>query len=150
MRIRFIKSSEKRRILEALNNQFGIEKMPYLLIEAGKDRIRGFSGHLSKEEISELGHILNIELIGLYMIKQENDFRISIDACHLLKNQIIKGIIELNDSEFQQWIRGKDVEKQSDPGTFVIKYKDDFIGCTKANGRVLFNYVPKDRRLKKN
>ena len=150
MKIHFIKSNEKRRIIEELNEQFGISELPYLLIESGKEKIRAFSGHLSKEEIYQIGNIAKIELIGLYLLKKEEDYRLSIDATHLLKNQINKNIIEINEEQFQQWIRGKDIEIESQKGTLVIKYKEDFIGCGKSNGEKIFNYVPKDRRLKKN
>lgn len=151
MNIRFIKTPEKRKIIEKLNEQFGITELPYLLIESGREKLRAFSGHLSKEEISQLAQTLNIEVIGLYLIKREDNsnLRLSFDATHLLKSQITKKIIELNDIEFQTWIRGFDLQIKAQVGTLAIKYKSDFIGCGKSNGSVLINHVPKDRRLKK-
>lgn len=148
MTIRFIRSSEKRRIEKELEEQFGIQKLQYLLLGTGKERIRAFSGSLSKEEIAELAHIVNIELIGTYMLKQEHEFRLSFDACHLLKGQINKNIVELNDDEFHKWIRGHDIQKDAPQGTYIVSYKGDFYGCGKSNGKVLFNYIPKDRRIK--
>lgn len=150
MKHRFVKSSEKKQILKKLNEQFGIEKLDYLLIESGKQKFRGYTGTLSKEEISELDSLTNIETIGTYLIKEENDLRLSLDATHLLKNQITKNIIEIDDKQLDQWMRGFDIEleKEITPGVKVIKYKNDFIGCTKTNGKILFNYVPKERRIK--
>tara|TARA_Y100000310_G_scaffold337937_2_gene426261 strand:- start:3017 stop:3469 length:453 start_codon:yes stop_codon:yes gene_type:complete len=150
MRIHFIKSKEKKQIISQLEEQYGITKLPYLLIESGKEKTRAFSGHLSKDEIKVLDSTINIEFLGLYLLKKEQDFRLSLDATHLLKSQITKNIIELSDSEFQSWIRGKDLELPSKKGTLVIKHNQDFLGCTKSNSEILFNYVPKDRRLKKN
>ena len=149
MNYKYIRSSEKRKILAELNEQFGITELPYLLIESGKEKLRAFSGHLSKEEMNDISSISNIEIIGLYMIKKEHDLRLSIDATHLLKEQISKNILELSESEFQSWIRGKDLEKPLPQGTYVIKFNQDFLGCGKSNGKILFNYIPKDRRLKK-
>ena len=146
--IRFIRSSEKKRIIEQLNEQFGISKLPYLLLGVGKEKTRGFSGSLSKEEIMQISKLVNIELIGLYMLKEESDYRISFDAINLLQQQITKNIVEINDSEYERWIRGHDIEKPCQTGSVAIKYKSDFLGCGKSNGKIIFNYVPKDRRLK--
>lgn len=147
--VRFVRSSEKRRIEEELDNQFGIQKLPYLLLETGKDKFRGFSGHISKEEIAKLARIADVELIGIYLLKKEQDFRMSYDATQLLKTAITKNIVELNEKEFYEWIRGRDLEKEVPQGTIVIKYGNDFFGCGRSNGKKIFNYVPKDRRIRK-
>ena len=155
MNIRFVKSSEKKQILQDLNEQFGIEKLNYLLIEAGKEKIRGFSGSLSKEEIQELGRIVNIEVIGLYLIKKERsksgkqELRLSFDSPTLFKTQIAKNIVDIDDNQLSLWIRGNDLDLESPEGAVIIKHNDDFIGCGRSNGLKIFNYVPKDRRLKK-
>lgn len=150
MNIHFIKTPQKRKIIEKLNMQFGISDLPYLLIESGKEKIRAFSGHLSKEEIAKISDIANIEVMGLYLLKEENnEFRLSMDASLLLSEQITNNVIEINDEQFQKWIRGFDLELEKPRAVYVIKYKDDFLGCAKSNETTLFNYVPKDRRLKK-
>jgi len=147
--LRFVKSNEKRDILKQLNEQFGIEELNYLLIESGREKLRAFSGTLSKDEISKINQITNIELIGTYFIKKEGELRLSFDAPLILRNQIKNNMIEINDSQFEAWIRGNDIQIDSAVGIYIVKYKDDFIGCGKSNGKTLFNFVPKDRRLKK-
>lgn len=150
LNINFIKSKEKEKIQEGLKSQFGIEKLPFQLIQGGNEKIRGFSGDLSKEDILKINELANIELIGLYLFKEEHDFRLGFDACHILKDQITKNILELTDENFQLWIKGLDLENMPVPaGTYIIKYKDDLIGCGKSNGDKIFNYVPKDRRVRK-
>jgi len=151
MNIRFIKSSEKKRILQKLNEQFGIEKLPYLLIESGREKIRAFSGNLLKEEIKLLSRLVNIELIGIYLIKREKDIdlRLSLDAIHLLKDQVKNNIIEINESQLNDWIRGNDLNIQAEKGIVIIRHKEDFIGCGKSNSQKIFNYIPKERRLRK-
>jgi NOL1/NOP2/fmu family ribosome biogenesis protein len=32
---------------------------------------------------------------------------------------------------------------------YMVKFKADFLGCARSNGKILFNYVPKDRKIKK-
>lgn len=148
MNIHFIKSNEKRQIVEQLNKQFGIEDLPYLLIESGKERIRAFSGSLSKEEIKEISRIANIEVLGLYMIRKEHDLRLSFDSTQLLQKQVKKNIAEINKEEYELWIRGYDLEIEKPKGTYVIRFNGDFIGCAKSDGKKLINHVPKERRLK--
>lgn len=149
MTLSFIKSSEKKHIIEELQNNFGITDLPYLLIEAGKEKIRGFSGHLSKDEIVSLSKITNVEVIGLYILRKENSLRLSLDATHLLSNQINKSIIEITKEQYEQWIRGNDLDFKIQSGIYIIKYENYFIGCGKSNGQCIFNFVPKDRRLRR-
>ena len=47
-------------------------ELPYLLLETGKEKIRAFSGNLTREDIFNLGKIANMEIIGLYFVKKEN------------------------------------------------------------------------------
>jgi len=151
MNVHFIKSPEKRKIVEQLKNQFGISDLPYLLFETGKEKIRGFSGSLSKEEIFELAKIAHVEIIGIYLINKErsNDLRFSFDATQILQSQITSSIVEINADQFKLWIKGHDLDIKTEKGTVVIKYQSDFLGCGKSNGEKIFNYVPKDRRLRK-
>jgi NOL1/NOP2/fmu family ribosome biogenesis protein len=149
MNCKFIKTPEKRKIIKELNNQFGIKELPYLLIETGKEKIRAFSGSLSKEEILELAESANIEIIGIYILRKEQEFRLSFDAPHILKKQITKNIIEIDETQAKEWMKGNDLQIKEKKGTFVIKHKDDFLGCGKSNGETIFNYVPKDRRIRK-
>ncbi len=148
MNFSFIKSPEKRRIVEQLEKQYGITDLPYLLLETGKEKIRGFSGSLSKDEIIKLAQIINIELIGMYLMRKEHDLRLSFDALHILKDQITTGVIDLTAEEYQKWIRGNDLERQASKGTCIIRYKSDFIGCGKSTGERVLNHIPKERRLK--
>jgi len=150
MNLKFIKNTEKKKILKKLNEQFGIEELHFLLIESGKEKIRAFSGHLSKKEILKLNEILDIELIGLYLMKYENnEIRLSFDSIPLISSQIKKNILEISEQQMQEWIKGHNLNLSLNEGTYVIKHENDFLGCGKSNGSNLINYVPKDRRLKK-
>ena len=151
MKPHFIKSSQKREILAELEEIYGITNLPYLLLETGKKKIRAFSGSLSKEEISQLDSVANIEIIGMYIIsKKDISPRINFDALTLkeIKSQITKSIIEINDEQLQLWLRGYDLDIQSNQGIIVLKFKEDLVGIGKSNGQKIFNYLPKERKLK--
>jgi len=47
-------------------------------------------------------------------------------------------------------MKGQDLQiKTGKRGFFVMKYKDDFLGCGKASQEKIGNFIPKSRRLKK-
>jgi len=150
MNLKFIKSSEKKRIVRELEEQFGIEKLPYLLIETGKQKIRGFSGTMTKEEIRELGEIANVEIIGIYLIKKERKLRLSLDGSIILKDQISKNVVEIDNEQLELWLRGKNLDIKKENGVYVIRTqeKHDLLGCGISDGKKLINHVPKERRIR--
>ena len=151
MKLEILHNKDKKRILEKLKEKYGIGKLPYLLIKAGKEKIRGFSGNLSKEEIMLLSRRLNVEAIGLYLMKEEGfkgDIRFSFDAPSILN--IKKGIIEINDKQKEEWLKGQDlfIDDKTMGGSIVLKYKNNFLGAGKAGEGRITNFVPKERRIK--
>jgi len=150
---KFIYKAQKKKILEKLS-YYGITKLPHLLIPSGKEKIRGYSGDLSMDEISNLGNIANMENIGLYLFHEyETEIRLSTDAIHILKDQITKNILVLNKDQKQMWFKGQDIPipdewKNQENGFRVLKFEDDFIGCGKLVDDRLINYMPKERRIK--
>ena len=150
MKIEFVRKGEKKKILELLKENYGIEKLPYLLIKSGKNKLRLFSGNLSKEEIKELSKIVFIEGIGLYFASfRNNEIRLTLDSLHLLKKQI-KDFIEISEKQLQEWFKGLslDVKDKKLKGFVVLKHKEDFVGIGKASQGKIFNYLPKERRRK--
>ncbi len=147
--MKLIYSSEKKKILAKLNEQYGISKLPYLLIKFGEDKIRIYSGSLSNEELNTLASSLNIENIGLYSMKQEKDgIRLTLDGLQLLKNQITKNITNIDDKQAENWLRGNDLDIQTGRGFKILKNNDEFLGCGKSTGERIANFVPKERRIK--
>ncbi|MBU1854299.1 MAG: hypothetical protein KKF89_01120, partial [Nanoarchaeota archaeon] len=57
-------------------------------------------------------------------------------------------ILELNKEQFEQWLKGEDIEINTSMKDFVIvKHNSDYVGCGKIKNNLLMNYVPKARRL---
>lgn len=150
MKFEIINRNEKEKIVEQLNKQFGIHELNYLLIRQGHEKIRAYSGNLSRDELSVLGENINIETLGIYLCKEEaSGFRLSHDAPSLLKEQITKNVIELDDSRAQEWLKGHDIEIETDITGFVIlKHNEFLIGCGKASNNRITNFVPKERRIR--
>src|SRR4030042_6448003 len=147
--MKILRSSEKKRILKQLNEQFGIEKMLHLLLRFGKEKIRAFSGSLSADELITLDTYLRVESAGVYIAKQQEDgIRLTVDGVSLFKEQITKNILELTEEKAQEWFKGQDLLIQLDKNFKILKYKDELIGCGKSTGERIVNFMPKERRIK--
>ncbi|MCA9485991.1 MAG: hypothetical protein KC506_04055, partial [Nanoarchaeota archaeon] len=116
----------------------------------GKRKMRAYSGHLSKEELSELGRIANVEIIGSYIINtRDDDFRLNFDMVSLLRDKINKTIVEIDEKQLDLWMRGHDLDvKGVERGIVVVKFDGELVGVGKSNTEKIFNYVPKERKLK--
>ncbi len=147
--MQILRAREKKQILQKLNEQFGIEKIPYLLLRFGKEKIRLYSGSLSSQELSILDKNLRIESAGLYFLKQQTEGpRLSLDSLSLFKNQINKNVLEINDEQAENWLKGQDLHIKAERNFKILKNQEDLIGCGKSTGEKIANFIPKERRIK--
>lgn len=149
--LKFLNKNEKQEILNKLKKQFGISRVDGILVQHGEERLFLFQGNLQEREIKKSENTVPIERVGFYFGKEQNNqIRISIEAVHLLKNQITKNIFKLDDEQAEQWLKGQELDIQTGrKGFLIMKYKNDFLGCGKASEKKIGNYIPKVRRLKK-
>jgi len=148
--LRILNEKEKEKIESQLGEQFGIKKVPGIILQRGEERLFLFSGNLTINEIRQLEIIIPIERIGIYFAKiQNNEFRLSVEGVELLKDQIIKNTFEINEEQLEDWMRGSELLiKTEHRGFLAITHKGDFLGCGKASAEKIGNYIPKARRLK--
>lgn len=149
--IKILNTNEKKEIQNKLKEQFGINKIPGILLKRGQERIFLYQGDLSPKEISKLDLAkINLERVGVYFCKfQNNEIRLSIEGTQILKNQITKNIFELNKEQLEIWMKGNELNiSTGKKGFLIIKYKEDFLGCGKASTEKITNFIPKNRRLK--
>lgn len=150
MKPEFLSKAEKKKLIEKLKENFGIENLPYLLIKLGKEKIYSYSGSLSREEIAKITREINVEKIGIYMAREEEDgIRLSFDFPFLVKGQISKNVLDINEKQVEDWLKGKNLSSEEKIAGFVVlKHKQDFFGCGKVSGGIINNFVPKERRIK--
>jgi NOL1/NOP2/fmu family ribosome biogenesis protein len=160
MRIQILDKAKKKKFIEGLS-EFGLKKIPQLLIKSGKERVRAFSGSLSKEEIMEIWRITPIEGVGLYVGKDSIDkrngrreVRLSLDGLHIWQDQISDNTLQLDKEQEIEWFKGNNVELdgKKENGFVAVKSADgkDFIGVGKIGdeGKTLYGFLPKERRRK--
>jgi len=147
--MRPILSSQKKKIIQQLNDQFGITSLPYLFLQFGKEKIRIYSGNLAKEDLNNLDKNTRIENMGLYFARiQPDGIRLTIDGIQLVKDQITKNIMELNDNQAEEWFKGNDLDIKAESSFKILKNNNEFIGCGKSTRDRITNFVPKERRIK--
>src|SRR3989344_1609727 len=150
MTLHFLTKNETQEILEKLQDQFGVNEIPGILLRIGQERIFLYQGSLSEKEIKEIENTIYIERLGVYFAKEQEDgIRLSIEGAQILKEQINKNIFEINDEQLDSWMKGNELNISLGKRCFVImKYKDDFLGTGKASENKITNFIPKSRRLK--
>lgn len=150
MNIEFLDTKKRKKILEQLNKQFGIEKIPSILFSTGREKIRAFSGDLTIDELYDLADIGNVEFMGQYLFKHEFDFiRLGFDGALLLKNQLTKNVIELDKEQTDLWMNGHNLPIIMPKGIYVLRHGDDVFGCGISDGKHIINFVPKERRIRR-
>ncbi len=140
-----LNSKEIKKLNKQLKEQFGNEFdfKEYLVYRTPKDRIYIVSREFGEHDFSKI----RINNVGLYFLSIVKDgVRLSIDGSQLFKPK--KNVLELTKKDFEKWMTGEDLNLEMENGYFLIKYKNEFLGCGKSNGEKIFNYVPKARRVK--
>ncbi len=132
----------KEKIAEMLERQFGIDISEFLKLdlefeERGKRRVYAFKR--CQIEVPDYHY-------GIYFgTLEKNGIRLSIEGSYIVGKLAKRNVIELDDERARRWMKGEDIEDKA-KGYVILKWKNFFLGCGKGNGKVIRNYVPKERR----
>lgn len=148
--ITILTEAETQKIKKQLKEQFGIKEIDGKILRLGAEKLFFFTGGMNEDKIKELEKIVPIDKIGVYFAKLINDeIKLTIEGTQLLKDQITKGIFEINNKQAEEWMMGRELNiKTGLKGFIVLKNGDDFLGCGKASENKITNFIPKPRRLK--
>ena len=86
----------------------------------------------------------------MYFCDLENGIRLSIEGSQIIGPKATKNVVEINDEQVKQWLKGEDLEiedKNNYSGFVIIKNKNDFLGTGKIKDNKILNYVNKGRRV---
>ena len=149
----FLVKKKLNEILSKLDEQFGIKKIPGILLQKGKERIFLFNGEISEGEIKKINRITNVERVGIYIGKifePTGEVRLSIEGAQIFRDQIQKNIFILDKKEdYEKWMNGQELNIRTElRGMIVIKYNNELLGCGKASEEKIGNFIPKNRQLK--
>jgi len=148
--LKILSKREKAEVGKKLNEQFGVDSIPGMIVMRGEERLFLFSGDLPENEIRELEALVPIERIGIYLAKiVGGEIRLSIEGSQILKGQIKKDIFELDESQAEEWMKGRELLiKTGKRGFLAMKHGEDFLGTGKASEEKIGNFIPKNRRLR--
>ncbi|MEM1671436.1 MAG: hypothetical protein QXU31_01575 [Archaeoglobaceae archaeon] len=137
-RHRRIFCSETDEVKKLLKEQFDAE-VDLKFIISGKRRVYAYK---------DFDCPLRGKSRGIYFGKIEKQgLRLSIEGSFIVGRVAKKGIVELNEEQALKWLSGEDIEAKFE-GFCILKWGQYFLGSGKGNGKIIKNYVPKDRRLK--
>lgn len=155
-----IQNSKQKKVLrKLLLEKFGFEgELNYEFFMNNKNKI-----YLLNRTAAEFPYEqLRVDALGLYFgqLMPGNDIRLSIEGSQIIGPGCNKNVIELDDDQYFLWVRGNELDIDTElTGFVIIKHKNligtyDYHCCGKPivkqeNGKkVLLNYVPKARYVR--
>lgn len=146
-RLEILNTRKVKQILSLLESQFGctLEPKKYAFFINRKDKVYLVNRSISQVDFNEV----YINSIGLYLgTMQGGALRLSIDGSQMIAPLAKKNILDLSEDEVALWMSGQTVELETDlEGFVIVRSKTDILGCGKISKNVLYNYVPKERRV---
>jgi|SRR3989344_1873769 len=147
LELKILNGKEIKEIYKMIERQWGAKiKLDFGFLKNNKNRVFIVNRDLSKIDISKL----RINSIGMYFCELYGDeIRLSIEGSQIIGTEASKNIVELNDEETRNWLKGDEIEKEcSDCSGFVIlKNKKDYLGNGRYSNKRILNYVSKTRRV---
>lgn len=146
MMLTILNSKKTKEFLKKVEEQWGCElKTDHAYLENSEGKI-----FIANREIFDLNtDNLRINSLGLYIAEvKDNQIRLSIEGSQLIGPIAKKNILELNAKQARLWMKGNDLELETDCTGFVIlKHNKDFLGSGKPKNGKILNHIPKIRRI---
>ncbi len=150
--IKRLKSKEREEIINTLKEIYGInpeffKNKTFLYSDKKKEKLWLCSGNIVDFDLNGL----KVDAIGMLFLRNTRFPKLTTNAVQLLRKEITKNIIEVNEEEAYNLIRGIDVKKEINPEhtTFVLKHKNDYLGMGMYKDGKIKSLIPKARRIKK-
>lgn len=162
MKVEILDSHKKKDFLKEVS-YLGEIKTNLLFAQTGSEAVRVYSGHLHMDELMKIWRNFPVEGWGLYFGKMiidkhgRKEARLSLDALHLMKEQIKEHIVELDKEQAEKWFRGNNLELSAEQkakykdviGYVAVKFSSDLIGTGKLTEQgILLSFLPKERRIR--
>ena len=144
--LKILNKKEVKAILELIKKQWGCDfKEDYAFLQNKDGKVFIVNKDIAKIDFKKI----RINSVGLYFAEvRNNEIRLSIEGSQIIGPKAKENIIELNEKEAREWLKGFDIDKEINAENFVIiKHNNDYLGTGKVRNNKIFNFVPKTRRL---
>ncbi|MBS3097689.1 hypothetical protein J4209_02730 [Candidatus Woesearchaeota archaeon] len=145
--LKILNKKETKGILDLIKKQWGCDvKLDYAFLQNEKGRVFIVDKDVFKIDLKKI----RINSIGLYFAEVGgNEIRLSIEGSQIIGPEAKKNVIDVDEKEAREWLKGYDLEKEvKAKGFAIIKYREDYLGTGKVRDNKIFNFVPKNRRLR--
>lgn len=144
--LKIYNSKDKKNLLQALQQQFGIKKLPKLVyLENNKQKIYVVNRDIEYFPLKNY----RIDRLGLYIGKWFSDgFRPSLDGSMLLGPLASKNVIDLTLEEKHEWLKGFTLRFNLPDGFYFLRWQKDYLSSGKLKNKKIQNSISKERRLK--
>ncbi len=88
-----------------------------------------------------------VERRGIYLGELKKDgIRLNVYTSSRLGRLAKKNVIEIDVETFCRLLRGERVPYEAEPGYYILKLGEDYVGSVRCNGRELIPFFPKEFR----
>ncbi len=128
-----------------LSDRFGFSgELPGFFSKNMKDRLFYSAPSMTRAPLDAL----RTNSCGLYFGYLDDDLRLSIEGSQMIGASCTKNVLEISDEDANRWLSGENLDiPYPEKGPVILRNGPDFIGCGKSNGVIIFNFVPKARRV---
>lgn len=146
---KLLSSSERKLMEKILYERYGVREpfREYVLLLTGEGKVRA----ATPEAIEVAEKLKRVQQVGLYVAKfKRGDVSLSIEGSQLLSSKLRENVIELTESQAEEWMRAAPIKLQYVPKTLYVVAKIDKIylgsGRVSRDGRI-YPQVAKWRRI---
>jgi len=142
----FLNSKERKEIASQLEEQFGCSfESDLFMLKNNKEKIFIVTRALDGVDLTHL----RIDTMGSYVLAVQKDgLRPTIEGSELLGPKAIKNIVDIDDGEMREWLKGKDLPSSKEGNALVlIRHDTTWLGAGKLREGIILNFVPKNRRI---
>lgn len=147
MNVKILNKKAVKEILALIKDQWNADiDLDYAFLQDKEYKI-----FIINKEFAELDLTrLRINNMGLYFGQKMIDgIRLSIEGSQIIGPKAKKNVLELTEKQTKQWLKGEDIEVDTElDGYVILKSDKDFLGTGKVKQNKILNYIPKSRRLK--
>ncbi|MBN4049232.1 hypothetical protein JYT91_01300 [archaeon AH-315-M20] len=144
--LKILNNKEIKEIFKLIEKQWGAKlKLDYAFLQNQKNRVFLINKDISKIDLSKL----RTNSMGMYFCEIDKiGIRLSIEGSQIVGPKAVKNIIEIDEKQTKQWLKGEDLEFKGNYSGFVIlKHNNYFLGTGKFKENKVLNYVGKSRRI---
>jgi len=151
MKLRPLNRKETSAILLQIQEEYGVDAKKlliddYVFFQSDKNKV-----YIIDAKIKEVNlDFVRVNSFGLYFCElAHGNVRLSMEGSKIIGEHATKNVLVLDNDIAKQWLLGNDIPcEQEYNGYVIIKNNNDYIGCGKYKEGKIFNFVPKQRRIR--